>query len=37
LLWVLENLLEGNVVNQFSVVEDVAKQAKIALDRTLEV
>ena len=37
LLWVLENLVEGNVVNQISVVEDVAKQAKIALDRMLEV
>ena len=37
LLWVLENLLEGNVVNRISVVEDVAKQAKIALDRMLEV
>ena len=37
LLWVLENLLEGNVVNQVSVPEDVAKQAKVALDRMLEV
>lgn len=37
LLWVLENLLEGNVVNQISVPEDVARQAKIALDRMLEV
>ena len=37
LLWVLENLVEGNVVNQVSVPEDVAKHAKIALDRMLEV
>jgi quinolinate synthase len=37
LAWVLENLVEGNVVNQVSVPEDVAMQAKIALDRMLEV
>jgi len=37
LLWVLENLLEGNVVNQIKVPEDVAEQARLALDRMLEV
>ena len=37
LLWTLENLLEGNVVNQISVAEDVAEQAKLALERMLEV
>ena len=37
LLWVLENLLAGNVVNRVSVPEAVAQQAKIALDRMLEV
>jgi len=37
LAWVLENLVEGNVVNQVSVPQDVAGQAKLALDRMLEV
>jgi len=37
LLWTLENLVEGNVVNQIRVPEDVSRQAKIALDRMLEV
>ncbi len=37
LAWVLENLVEGKVVNQISVPEDVAQQAKAALDRMLEV
>ena len=37
LAWVLENLVEGNVVNQVSVPQDVAEQAKLALDRMLEV
>ena len=37
LLWILENLLEGNVVNQVSVVEDVAQQARVALERMLVV
>ncbi len=37
LAWTLENLLEGNVVNQISVPEDVAQNAKLALDRMLEV
>ncbi len=37
LAWVLENLVEGHVVNQVSVPEDVATQAKLALERMLEV
>ncbi len=35
--WVLENLVEGHVVNQVSVPADVAVQAKLALDRMLDV
>jgi quinolinate synthase len=35
--WVLENLVEGHVVNQISVPVDVAQQAKLALDRMLDV
>ncbi|WP_297813927.1 quinolinate synthase NadA [uncultured Methylophaga sp.] len=35
LLWVLENLVEGNVVNQVLVDETTAAQAKLALDRML--
>lgn len=37
LAWTLENLVEGNVVNQIMVPESVAKNAKLALDRMLEV
>ncbi len=37
LAWVLENLVDGHVVNQVSVPADVAVQAKLALDRMLEV
>jgi len=37
LAWTLENLVEGNVVNQISVPADVAENAKLALDRMLEV
>ena len=37
LLWTLENLVAGHVVNQISVPQDVAEQAKAALDRMLEV
>ena len=37
LAWTLENLVEGNVVNQISVPEDVAQNAKLALDRMLDV
>ena len=35
LLWVLENLVEGHVVNQVSVDTQTAKEAKLALDRML--
>jgi quinolinate synthase len=35
LLWVLENLVEGNVVNQVSVDSQTAQEAKLALDRML--
>jgi quinolinate synthase len=37
LAWTLENLVEGNVVNQISVPDDVAENARRALDRMLEV
>ncbi len=37
LAWVLENLVEGNVVNQISVAEEVANNARIALQRMLEI
>jgi quinolinate synthase len=37
LCWVLENLLEGNVVNQIKVKDDVKHWARVALDRMLEI
>jgi quinolinate synthase len=37
LAWVLENLVDGHVVNQISVPGDVAEQAKLALERMLAV
>lgn len=37
LCWVLENLIEGRVVNQISVRADTKHWAKVALDRMLEV
>jgi len=37
LAWVLENLVEGQVVNQISVAEDVANNARIALQRMFEI
>lgn len=36
LLWVLENLVAGNVVNQVTVDKVTAEQAKLALDRMLQ-
>jgi quinolinate synthase len=36
LAWTLENLAEGNVVNQIKVPEHEAKLAKLTLDRMLE-
>src|SRR5438270_3369139 len=37
LCWTLENLVEGNVVNQIKVRDDVKHWAKVALDRMLEI
>ena len=37
LAWVLENLVEGNVVNPVTVPDDVAQHARLALDRMLDV
>ena len=37
LLWVLESLVQGRVVNQIKVPESEAVQARLALDRMLEV
>ena len=37
LAWVLENLVEGNVVNRISVPAEVADNARIALQRMLEI
>lgn len=37
LLWVMENLLEGKVVNQIVVPEPTASEAKLALDRMLKI
>jgi quinolinate synthase len=34
-LWVLESLLEGKVVNEITVPEDIRKDALVALDRML--
>ncbi|HVU70908.1 MAG TPA: quinolinate synthase NadA, partial [Ktedonobacteraceae bacterium] len=35
LAWVLEALLEGTVINQIHVEEDIAHWARVALDRML--
>ena len=37
LAWVLENLVEGNVVNRITVAPDVANNARIALQRMLDI
>jgi len=37
LVWAMENLLEGRVVNRVSVDPDVARWAKVALERMLEI
>lgn len=37
LLWVLDNLVEGKVVNQITVPKKIANLAKIALNRMLEI
>jgi len=36
LAWVLENLVEGHVVNRISVAEDVASNARLALQRMFD-
>jgi quinolinate synthase len=35
LVWAMETLVAGRVVNQIKVDEQVAKQAKVALERML--
>ena len=35
LLWVLEGLVEGQVINQITVPEDVQRESQVALDRML--
>lgn len=37
LAWTLENLVEGKVVNQIKVPPEIAAEAKLALDRMLEI
>jgi quinolinate synthase len=37
LCWALENLVDGNVVNQIKVKDDVKHWARVALDRMLEI
>jgi quinolinate synthase len=37
LLWVMENLLDGKVVNQIVVPEPTASEAKLALQRMLDI
>jgi quinolinate synthase len=37
LCWALENLVEGNIVNQIKVADDVKRSARAALDRMLEI
>ena len=37
ILWVMDNLLEGRVVNQIVVPEPTASEAKLALQRMLDI
>ncbi len=37
LCWALENLVEGNIVNQIKVDDDIKHWARVALDRMLEI
>jgi quinolinate synthase len=37
LAWVLENLVEGRVVNQIKVDRETAEWARVALERMLEI
>ena len=34
-LWVLEGLMEGQVINQITVPEQIQREAQVALDRML--
>ena len=36
LLWALDNLVQGKIVNQIIVEPDIARDAKLALDRMLQ-
>jgi quinolinate synthase len=37
LLWILEGLLEGKIHNQITVPDEIKRQAKLALDRMLDI
>ncbi|HET9542659.1 MAG TPA: quinolinate synthase NadA, partial [Acidimicrobiales bacterium] len=37
LAWVLENLVDGNVVNRITVDPETSEWARVALDRMLEI
>jgi quinolinate synthase len=37
LCWTLENLVDGNIVNQIVVKDNVKRWARVALDRMLEI
>jgi quinolinate synthase len=37
LLWVLDNLAQGRVVNRITVPPEVAAEAKLSLDRMLRI
>ncbi len=37
LAWVLENLVDNSIVNQISVDRDIADNARIALQRMLDI
>ena len=37
LCWALENLVDGNIVNQIKVKDNVKRWARVALDRMLEI
>ena len=37
LVWAMENLLEGRVVNRVTVDPEIARWARVALERMLEI
>lgn len=37
LAWALENIEQGNIVNRITVDDDTAREAKVALERMLQV